>query len=280
MIGINSVTALLFADRKQAEQTLAALSVKDDIARPRCSTATAACSPATRRPAATPRPTPRPPPAELSALRLADLGGAELAERSGAVGPGMRLYRAIRNNGELIGAVMIEGEQTQMWLAVLRNLGAAGAATAVSFVIALLMAARFKGSIAEPISKLIGAAQLVSSSQSYTLRVAHQRSDELGSLIDSFNDMLAQIEGRDSSWRSTATSSNARSACAPSSWRRPRTPPRRQPGEERLPGHHEPRDPHADERRAGHDRAAAGHPAERAAAHYTGMVKRSASICW
>ncbi|WP_370593301.1 hybrid sensor histidine kinase/response regulator, partial [Rugamonas violacea] len=199
VIGINSVTALLFADRKQAEQTLAALSVKDDIAQAalfdrdgRLFARYAAPGRNTEADAEAA------PPAELSALRLADLGGAELAERSGAPwAPGMRLYRAIRNNGELIGAVMIEGEQTQMWLAVLRNLGAAGAATAVSFVIALLMAARFKGSIAEPISKLIGAAQLVSSSQSYTLRVAHQRSDELGSLIDSFNDMLAQIEGRD-----------------------------------------------------------------------------------
>ncbi|SFM12945.1 response regulator [Rugamonas rubra] len=195
VIGINSVTALLFADRKQAEQTLAALSVKDDIVQAALfdrdgSLFARYSAPGREADAAAV--------GDLSALRLADLGGAELAERSGALWtPGMRLYRAIRNNGELIGAVMIEGEQTQMWLAVLRNLAAAGAATAVSFVIALLMAARFKGSIAEPISKLIGAAQQVSSSQSYTLRVAHQRSDELGSLIDSFNDMLAQIEGRD-----------------------------------------------------------------------------------
>jgi signal transduction histidine kinase len=61
---------------------------------------------------------------------------------------------------------------------------------------ALLAAARFKGSIAEPVGELIAAAQQVSRGQA-TPRILHQRSDELGALIDSFNDMLAQVEGRD-----------------------------------------------------------------------------------
>ncbi|MEG1053358.1 MAG: response regulator, partial [Janthinobacterium sp.] len=47
-------------------------------------------------------------------------------------------------------------------------------------------------------TKLIDTAQKVSSSQTYSHRIAHQRSDELGVLIDSFNDMLAQIDSRDS----------------------------------------------------------------------------------
>ena len=60
----------------------------------------------------------------------------------------------------------------------------------------LLLASRFKSSIADPVTKLINAAQKVSASQNYTLRIPHERTDELGTLIDSFNDMLAQIEGR------------------------------------------------------------------------------------
>ena len=40
----------------------------------------------------------------------------------------------------------------------------------------------------------------------------------------------------------------------------PRRGPLRQPGEERVPGQHEPRDPHADERRARHDRACCSTP--------------------
>ncbi|UUZ51994.1 HAMP domain-containing protein [Massilia sp. B-10] len=60
----------------------------------------------------------------------------------------------------------------------------------------MVLASRFKGSIADPVTKLINAAQKVSASQNYNLRISHERTDELGTLIDSFNDMLAQIEGR------------------------------------------------------------------------------------
>ena len=41
---------------------------------------------------------------------------------------------------------------------------------------------------------------------------------------------------------------------------------KRQPGQERVPRQHEPRDPHADERRHGHDRAPPAHGAERGTA--------------
>jgi two-component system sensor histidine kinase/response regulator len=61
---------------------------------------------------------------------------------------------------------------------------------------AVLLAGRFKGNIAQPIGELIAAAQRVSSTQVYE-QVPHRRSDELGTLIDSFNEMLAQIEQRD-----------------------------------------------------------------------------------
>jgi hypothetical protein len=54
----------------------------------------------------------------------------------------------------------------------------------------------------------------------------------------------------------------------------------RQRGQERLPGHHEPRDPHADERRDRHERAAAGHAARRRAArlrqHHPRQRRRAA----
>ncbi len=54
----------------------------------------------------------------------------------------------------------------------------------------------------------------------------------------------------------------------------------RQPGQERVPRHHEPRDPHADERHPRHDRAAARHGAQRpaTAASPTPCIS-PASIC-
>ena len=71
------------------------------------------------------------------------------------------------------------------------------AASVLALLAALWLARRLNNLIAEPIGELITTARVVSISQSYNHRISHQRSDELGVLIDSFNAMLAQIDSRD-----------------------------------------------------------------------------------
>jgi signal transduction histidine kinase/DNA-binding response OmpR family regulator/HPt (histidine-containing phosphotransfer) domain-containing protein len=193
VIGINSVSALLFVDSKQAEQNLAALAVKDDIVQAALFDREGKLFARYVAPGLSLADLPN-----LSAEQLDQIAANPINQRSGSLlAPGVQLYRPVRSNQYVIGAVMIEGAQTQMWLDILKNLGLTFVATLVSFVISLLMAARFKHSIAQPIGELISAARQVSSSQTYTHRIVHQRSDELGVLIDSFNGMLAQLEGRD-----------------------------------------------------------------------------------
>jgi len=193
VIGVNSVSALLFVDSKQAEQNLAALAVKDDIVQAALFDREGKLFARYTAPGRSPSDLPN-----LGAEQLGQIAANPINERSGSLlAPGVQLYRPVRSNQYVIGAVMIEGAQTQMWLDILKSLGLTFVATLVSFVIALLMAARFKHSIAQPIGELISAARQVSSSQTYTHRIVHQRSDELGVLIDSFNGMLAQLEGRD-----------------------------------------------------------------------------------
>ena len=94
------------------------------------------------------------------------------------------------------GIVMLEADLMPVWLDLLRALGVMAVAMTASLLASLLLARRVRRSIADPIAKLINTAQKVAASQNYTLRIAHQRSDELGMLIDSFNTMLSQIEGR------------------------------------------------------------------------------------
>jgi len=95
-----------------------------------------------------------------------------------------------------VGAVMIESDLVPLWLDIARALGVMAAALAAALLTAFVLVRRLRRSISDPIGKLINAAQKVSASQNYTLRIAHNRNDELGVLIDSFNNMLAQIEGR------------------------------------------------------------------------------------
>jgi signal transduction histidine kinase/DNA-binding response OmpR family regulator/HPt (histidine-containing phosphotransfer) domain-containing protein len=110
----------------------------------------------------------------------------------------MRVYRqvALDAGGQPAGAVMVEADVRPLWLRLVRALGVVTAALACSLLVAWLLARRLRRSIADPIAKLINTAQKVAASQNYTLRIAHQRTDELGTLIDSFNSMLAQVEGR------------------------------------------------------------------------------------
>jgi signal transduction histidine kinase/CheY-like chemotaxis protein/HPt (histidine-containing phosphotransfer) domain-containing protein len=191
VVGTNSVDALLFNDRTLARNTLGALKAKEEISRAILYDRKG--KPFARYLA----------PGELDAgadapLDSQDEAGLADANLQGSRFwlPHMRLYRPVMNSSVQIGVVMIEADLVAMWLDIFKSLGVIGAAMCGSLLVSLVLAARFKRSIADPVTKLINAAQKVSASQNYTLRIAHQRTDELGTLIDSFNEMLAQIEGR------------------------------------------------------------------------------------
>jgi two-component system, sensor histidine kinase and response regulator len=194
VIGANGMDALQAGDRRRASRTLSTLAIKEDIVQAVLYDGDGAVLASYDGPAATPG---QAAPA-LGSAGLDALGNAVHAQDSGSLwAPRLRLYRPVLSAGQLAGAVMIEAAQTGMWLDIVKYMGAAAAAAVVSLLVALMMAARFRASIAEPVASLIAAAQRVTSSQTYAHRLQHQRNDELGVLIDSFNNMLAQVEGRD-----------------------------------------------------------------------------------
>ncbi|QBE67083.1 response regulator [Pseudoduganella lutea] len=221
VIGVHSVAPMLDANRARAEQALAALVVDDEITqavlydrhgKPFATFPAGGAALALA-------------PDVLAALDMAQPGGQQGGQAGGQpdaqplmapffqslmqsfmqslghpVGQGFsrqaRVVRPVGAAGNLAGAVMIEASGGRMWFGMLESLGITALATGISFVMALVLARRFKAGIAQPIGELIAAAQRVSTSQSYA-PVQHERSDELGTLIDSFNEMLAQIESRD-----------------------------------------------------------------------------------
>ncbi|MES2320018.1 MAG: response regulator [Pseudomonadota bacterium] len=192
VIGTNSVDALMFNDRTQAQNTLAALKAKDEIS-------TAVLFDRQGKLFAQYMPVGRAEPPPSAPVMSVDDDALAIANRQGSTfwSTRMRLYRPVTgSNNYQIGIVMIEADLTNMWLDILKSLGVIAAAMGGSLLVALILASRFKSSIADPVAKLINAAQKVSASQNYNLRIAHERTDELGTLIDSFNDMLSQIEGR------------------------------------------------------------------------------------
>ena len=67
----------------------------------------------------------------------------------------------------------------------------------VASIVALALSTRLQGLISQPILGLARTARLVSDKKDYSVRATKSSEDELGRVIDSFNEMLAQIEAAD-----------------------------------------------------------------------------------
>ncbi|MBP7052370.1 MAG: GAF domain-containing protein [Phycisphaerae bacterium] len=67
----------------------------------------------------------------------------------------------------------------------------------LSSVAAYIVSSRLQRIISRPILHLADVARLVSDKQQYSVRAQHHGKDEVGLLIDAFNEMLQQIEQRD-----------------------------------------------------------------------------------
>lgn len=71
----------------------------------------------------------------------------------------------------------------------------------VSSVAAFLLSSKLRAVIATPISQLVRATTSVSETGDYSVRAAKFSGDELGVLVDRFNEMLAGIQSRDNNLR-------------------------------------------------------------------------------
>jgi two-component system sensor histidine kinase/response regulator len=179
VVGLNSVAALEFGDRKAAEQTLAALSARTDV---------------------------------LEAV-IYDRDGRLFAEfqphgnvrrsRSQLIDPlnaaaqgnplfalELSMFHPVFAESQLVGVVFIRADLSSMWrdLAIDTALGVAG--MLVALLVALRLTRFLQTSIAEPVSQLARVMREVGSSKDYTLRLERQSGDEIGDLYRGFNRML------------------------------------------------------------------------------------------
>ena len=111
------------------------------------------------------------------------------------------LFHPIRFTGDRIGTVLLVSSMSQVQTHLKRYTGIVAGVLAASLLISLLAMARFQQVITGPIAYLSSVAQTVSSQRNYTLRAKKSADDEIGLLIDSFNDMLSQIQLREDSLR-------------------------------------------------------------------------------
>ncbi|HEY5838565.1 MAG TPA: histidine kinase dimerization/phospho-acceptor domain-containing protein, partial [Pyrinomonadaceae bacterium] len=109
----------------------------------------------------------------------------------------LTLNQQIKLDGTVIGTVILESDLLEMNSRLRKQLIVRGIVILILVCIVFLLSSRFQRLISDPIAKLARTAKLVSAEKDYSVRAARQGNDELGLLVDSFNEMLAQIQSRD-----------------------------------------------------------------------------------
>jgi two-component system, sensor histidine kinase and response regulator len=139
-----------------------------------------------------------PPALKTSAMPLVSPSADPQHPRLYLQGKQFHLVATVVHNDQVIGFVHILVPLEVMypdWRSyILITLAAIAAATLTSY----WLAARLQQQISGPIVNLAKTMQRVSSEEDYSLRVERSSQDEIGSLIDGFNQMLGQIRHRDS----------------------------------------------------------------------------------
>ena len=100
-------------------------------------------------------------------------------------------------DGAPLGTLLLQSNLAQMYSSLRRYVGIVTVVLVLSLIVALALSARLQRLISGPILTLSDTARIVSEKKDYGLRAQKQTDDEVGVLIDSFNEMLAQIQKRD-----------------------------------------------------------------------------------
>lgn len=110
------------------------------------------------------------------------------------------LQKPVILDGEQIGTVCLKANLHPMYLRLQRSIIVIIAILFLSLLAAYLISARLQGIISAPILGLAKVARLVSEKKEYTVRAEQTGRDEVGLLIQAFNEMLEQIQQRDAAF--------------------------------------------------------------------------------
>ncbi len=181
IIGTNSTAALAFDDPRAAAETLAALKAEEHIV--------AACLYRGD--------------GRLFATYYRDIARSDFSppepgeECRRFPGAHLDLRWRIMLDRDVIGTIYLESDLEEFYSRLKRYASIGIVVMVASSLVGWLLAARLQRVISEPVSHLAEIARVVSDKRDYSVRAVKHARDELGLLIDGFNDMLAEIQKRD-----------------------------------------------------------------------------------
>jgi len=110
----------------------------------------------------------------------------------------VNIYRPVMLEGEPIGVLQIKASLNELTEAIVRSVGVSSIVFFVLMGMAVLISGKIMDMITKPIMQLKDIAQSVTLNQDYELRAEKSSDDEVGVLVGVFNNMLDQIQLRDS----------------------------------------------------------------------------------
>ena len=179
--GTNSIAALTFNDKKTAEETLYALKSGKNIT----------CAILYNRKG------------DVLAQYIRDASPGNC--RHHAVGPDgyhlgidhLDIFQRIHLDNENIGTLYIQSDLNELYHLILWFLFTIFVVILLSIAIAFVLISRLQKIITKPLSEMANVMRTISREKNYSVRVDIQSQDEVGILEEGFNDMLSQIQNRD-----------------------------------------------------------------------------------
>src|SRR6476661_3622878 len=107
-------------------------------------------------------------------------------------------FRPVMLQEERLGTIYLRSNLKELRDRVWTQALTVGFVFLASGIVALLLSSWLQRLISGPILALAGTARAVSERRDYSIRADRRSTDELGTLVDAFNDMLNQIQRRDS----------------------------------------------------------------------------------
>ena len=117
----------------------------------------------------------------------------------------LEVFQDIVANGKRTGTVYLRSDLAHMQARTQKYAGISLLVVIACGLGAFPLAKRLQRFVSEPIQHLSGTAKKISTEKNYSLRAVKQCEDELGILIDCFNEMLAQIQDRDKNLQQART---------------------------------------------------------------------------
>ena len=107
------------------------------------------------------------------------------------------MFRTITQGNKPRGTLCIRSDMREWDLRLRRYAFVVAVVLLGSMGVTLLLSSRLQRLISSPILQLRAATKVISTEQDYSVRVTKESEDEMGELVDGFNEMVSQIETRD-----------------------------------------------------------------------------------